>query len=107
MKIEDLKTGMLILDGKDNLKMVVGNTAIGVAPSGGTTLTRYTFEQCKSSRSIQKIFTEPKAKKAFNADMEFWLGKKKFLESAYSNVEVIWEAKEELYEIDNYKSLQN
>lgn len=100
MKIEDLKTGMLILDKQDALKMVVGNIAIGIAPYGATTLENYTFKQNNTCNSIQKIFAEPKPKYVFNAGMEFWLGKKEFLNPANSYTEVLWEAKPEEMTMD-------
>ena len=91
MEIEDLRTGMLILTGEDELRMVVGNKTIKEYPRNGTLLTKYTFKQSKDKYSIKKVFAEPIAKYIIDADRAYWLSNHKFLDFDHCDTEIIWE----------------
>ena len=99
MKVEDLKTGMLVLMKDGALRLIIGGSAIGGIKHGGISVKNLKFnkESKTNLHVVDKVYAEPKevCNEHYAGDMEFWLGRKHFLDSQYSP-EILWQRRPDL-----------
>ena len=74
--LSDIKTGMLVLDANNTLRICIGGSLISIN-KGGLLLSQFTLEPGRDQ--IVKVFNEPTSKDGLCADLDFWLERKNFL----------------------------
>lgn len=84
----DLTNGMLVLNSRDELGIVIGDAVVYYSLGGAP---------ISSTLDMRAIYSAPTS--AAGAGMEHWLKKKNFIQNSRTGVELLWEYKEPVEEL--------